>query len=164
MLLQYNFTQKDVDTDRKVVHKFEAIATFNNQIIKDTTTIVSVAEELIPGITVSLSSKQTSYSKVGDKIQYVATVTNTGNTDLVGCVIWDNTADNAVDLYDKSPFDLAVNDQHVITYEYIVTSTDVSTGYITRSIEVNGVSLYASDSYGGPGSPSDNDSLTIDIS
>ena len=84
---------------------------------------------------------------LGDQINYIITVTNTGNVDLTGVTVKDelmpnsvNVSINGADAESKDVSDntvtigeLAVDQTATITYSYTVTAEDVETGTVQNS-------------------------------
>jgi uncharacterized repeat protein (TIGR01451 family) len=70
----------------------------------------------------------------GDKIDYIFTVTNTGNVDLTGVVL----SDNRFTVSGNSIGSLAIGASRVLTYSYTLTQADVNAGTYNNTATVTG--------------------------
>ncbi|AOW10815.1 DUF7507 domain-containing protein [Flavobacterium gilvum] len=103
-------------------------------ITNDTPTVTTLTTS--PSIAVVKTSVVGTTIKVGDKVTYTFTVTNTGNTTLNNIVINDaltNTVNLAV-----TPSTLAPNSIGTATSTYIIKQSDIDAGQITNSATVIG--------------------------
>ena len=86
-----------------------------------------------PELTVEKTADPSEDVAVGDVITYTVKVTNTGNVTIKGIII----EDTLVEL-DEEAFDLAPNEEKVITYTYTVTQADVDAGVVTNAVTATG--------------------------
>ncbi|MGD9049992.1 MAG: hypothetical protein PVF77_18205, partial [Anaerolineae bacterium] len=91
----------------------------------DSTTVTAIRD---PALAIQISASPTTYHEVGDVIQYIYLVTNTGNVTISSVSIDDDLADD-----ESCPAgDLAPDDSLTCTASYTITQADVDAGSVTN--------------------------------
>ncbi|WPR72037.1 gliding motility-associated C-terminal domain-containing protein [Flavobacterium sp. NG2] len=98
-------------------------------------------------------------AKVGDKITYTFTVTNTGNVTVANILIND-TKLGVTDL-PLVPITLAPLGVGIATLDYIVTQEDIDAGKVTNTAIAKGQDLLGNDVQDTSGTTIDNDDITV---
>lgn len=112
---------------------------------QDSVTLPLLQEEDKMELSILKSADKKEFSQVGEKIIYTYLVTNTGNLTIDGTL--DPTIADYFELVDdkigpidssSGPISLNAGESFTVSADYIVTQTDLDTGFITNKVTVRG--------------------------
>ena len=129
----YAVTQADVDAGSFINTVTAKGKNPKGEEVSQTASATVTTEAAAPALTVVKTADKESDVKVGDKITYTVTVTNTGNVTVSEIAM----SDTLVKLNEKA-FDLAPGAKKEITYTYTVTQADIDAGVIENTAAATG--------------------------
>ena len=109
--------------------------------VSDDTPPVTVSSDQSPNITVTKSATESSYSKVGDVLNYTITVSNSGNVTINNVVVSDTKADAGSLSYvsgDDGDNLLQVGEEWIYSAIHTVTQSDLDAGSFVNVASVTG--------------------------
>ncbi|MDN3205969.1 DUF7507 domain-containing protein, partial [Algoriphagus sediminis] len=132
----HNITQADLDAG-----EYRNVATVNGQTpqaapVQDLSNEVIITAIQNPGIAARKSTATSSYSAVGQEIQYVISVTNTGNVTLLNI----NVTDPNADIISNNPIPSIAPSQTInVAARHIVEQDDLDAGSYSNTATATGV-------------------------
>jgi uncharacterized repeat protein (TIGR01451 family) len=138
-------TQAHIDAGESIVNVATLTAKTPNQDPLTKTTTETISFNQTPGLTISKSAQETTYSEVGDEITYTVKIKNTGNVSLTGIVVADPMVASMPNPTGDSnnPGTLDVGETWTYTYTYSVKQSDIDDGKVenTASVKTNEVTV-----------------------
>ena len=133
--ITYTYTVTQADVDAGKIDNTAAAAgkdpRNNNVTASDDATVTTVAAD--PAITVAKTASPASGVEAGAAVTYTVVVTNSGNVTLTHV----NLTDTLVTL-DEESYTLAPGGSETVTYQYVVTQSDVDNQLITNTVTAEG--------------------------
>ena len=90
--------------------------------------VCRLSASLSPGLSVSKSARETSYSAVGQSLTYTIVLSNTGNVTLTSILVTDPLTGLS-----RSVSSLAPGASNTITENYTITQDDLNRGYVDNT-------------------------------
>ena len=134
----YTTTQADVDAALPLVNMISVVTT---EVPGPTTDTETTSVSQSPNITVTKSATESSYSKVGDVLNYTITVSNSGNVTIDNVVVSDTKADAGSLSYvsgDDGDNLLQVGEEWIYSAIHTVTQSDLDAGSFVNVASVTG--------------------------